>query len=205
MQARHYYWRWFKKVVWSAPTAIDLWTGAVGAVFGVIDHYWPTAHLMEALGWQIAIWAFGAVLVVRLFMAPFLMAQDDAEKITKLEAEKGNKELRNRAKGLLGRYFAKGHALYPPHSSASPNPGAEAWMDDTQALINEMFGVGESSLFLSNAGYTFLGGGKHYNRLDGRLRRLSSLIERFEHLSLAVSFNPEKWETRLVERKIPQP
>jgi hypothetical protein len=42
-----------------------------------------------------------------------------------------------------------------------------------------MFGEGEAQLFLSDAGFTFFSGtGRIRNLVDGRLRRLGSLLER---------------------------
>ena len=72
---RAYYWRWVKTAFTHSVGVVDLWTGLLTALAGVIDHYWPQGQIMTAYGWQIAVWALAAVMFLRLLMAPYWMAK----------------------------------------------------------------------------------------------------------------------------------
>jgi len=80
-----FYRRWLGTALTQSVGAIDLWTGLIAAVLGIIDHYWPAAHIMTAYAWQIPIWILAAVVVMRLLLAPSWMAKEDAQKSAGLE------------------------------------------------------------------------------------------------------------------------
>ena len=72
-----FYWRWLKTAIWHGFGPADLWSGLAGALVGIIDHYWPDLQLLTHYGWQIPIWAFASVVLVRLIAAPYWMWLDD--------------------------------------------------------------------------------------------------------------------------------
>jgi hypothetical protein len=43
---------------------------------------------MTSLAWQLPLWALGAVLLVRLFLAPFRIAKEDDQRIRSLNAQR---------------------------------------------------------------------------------------------------------------------
>lgn len=77
---------------------------------------------------------------------------------------------------------------------------ASEWGSKTQVLIEAAYGHGEAALFYSDAGYTFFGSGKPItnclNWVDGRLRRLTELLERAQALPLRDEFDPGSVEAR---------
>jgi hypothetical protein len=79
-----FYWRWLKTALRHSIGPIDLWTGLVAAILGLLDHYLPQAGLMTSYGWQVPIWVLAAVILVRLLLAPYWMWQEDASKIATL-------------------------------------------------------------------------------------------------------------------------
>ena len=72
---RAFYGRWLKTAFTHSLVAIDLWAGVAGALLAVVDHFLPDRQLVTALTWQIPIWALAAVVLARLLLAPFWMAQ----------------------------------------------------------------------------------------------------------------------------------
>lgn len=82
----NYYLRVIKAAFTHAVGPLDLWTGLITAVLGVVDHLLPEPHLMAAYAWQIPIWTLAAVMAVRLLLAPFWLAQEAAAKTAALEA-----------------------------------------------------------------------------------------------------------------------
>jgi hypothetical protein len=85
-------WGYFRRILKTAFTQsigpIDIWTGIAGAALGIVDHFWPERHLMTSLAWQLPLWALGAVLLVRLFLAPFRIAKEDDQRIRSLNAQR---------------------------------------------------------------------------------------------------------------------
>jgi hypothetical protein len=93
-------------------------------------------------------------------------------------------------KDLLGKADQEGHELYSGDPSIEE---AEEWGTRTHNLIEAALGRGEAQLFLSNAGYTFLSGGKTEQQIwiEGRLRRLAELQARVHEMKIRSSFNPQ--------------
>src|SRR5258707_563955 len=83
---KQFFFAWMRRAFTQSLGPIDLWAGLLAAALGVIDHYWPAGQLMSSLGWQVPVFALAAVMVVRLLLAPYWMAKDDAAKIARLEA-----------------------------------------------------------------------------------------------------------------------
>jgi hypothetical protein len=88
---------------------------------------------------------------------------------------------RVRIKNALGNYVKRGEAVY---QSGDKQPASE-WVTETHDFVKEVFGEGEANLFLSDVGLTFFSGpGPTKNWVEGRLRRLASLIERADSLTM---------------------
>jgi hypothetical protein len=50
----------------------DLWSGLVAAAIGIVCHFFPqTEAVAQNLSWQIPVWAFGLIVVMRIFVAPY--------------------------------------------------------------------------------------------------------------------------------------
>lgn len=75
---RAFYWRWLKTAFTHAIGVVDLWTGLISAALSVTDHYAPGLQLATSYGWQIPIWALGAVMAARLLLAPYWMWLEQA-------------------------------------------------------------------------------------------------------------------------------
>jgi hypothetical protein len=82
---RTYYHRLLKRALTRSIGPVDLWMGLAGAALGVADHLWPAGQLMTALAWQVPIWALVSVMALRLLLAPYWLAKEDADKIAELE------------------------------------------------------------------------------------------------------------------------
>lgn len=73
-----FYWRWLKTAVRHSLGPIDLWTGIIASILAVAAHFLPGGEaVVFALAWQVPLWAFGLVIVVRLLLAPYWMWLDD--------------------------------------------------------------------------------------------------------------------------------
>src|SRR5438128_1906709 len=85
-QTRQFYWKWFKGVVWSAPNATDFWAGFIGIIGQIVTHYRPdVGKLMDAFIWELPIWIFGAILLLRLFTVPFQIWKEDQVQLARLD------------------------------------------------------------------------------------------------------------------------
>lgn len=85
-----YFWRWLKTAILRSLGPIDLWIGLTTACLVVVDHYWPAKQIMTAYAWQIPIFGLAAAMLVRLLLAPYWMAQEDAAKSDENRKETGN-------------------------------------------------------------------------------------------------------------------
>jgi hypothetical protein len=96
--------------------------------------------------------------------------------------------LRIAVKDRLGMLQRKADTV-PPNDEEK----AKAWGKETRDFIRTAFGDGEAALFLSDAGFVFYGGDEDTrvrNWMIGRLRRLSSIIERADSLTIRPDFKP---------------
>jgi hypothetical protein len=72
---------WKTAVTHSLGTA-DLWSGVIGAGIAVFVHFFPERReLMDALAWQIPLWALMTVVAGRLFLAPFWIYEEQAKRL----------------------------------------------------------------------------------------------------------------------------
>ena len=80
-EAARFYWLWLRGTVWKAPGAADSYAGLVGTVTGLAAHYRPGVEQMTSGWiWQVPLWAFGAVLMLRFLATPFaLWRQGDVD------------------------------------------------------------------------------------------------------------------------------
>jgi len=92
-----YYWRVLQAAFTHSLGAVDLWTGVAIAVLGLVDHLMPQPHLMTEYAWQIPVWAVAAVLGLRLLLAPFRLAKEDAGQIAALKLAVHDKDARQKA------------------------------------------------------------------------------------------------------------
>jgi hypothetical protein len=100
-----FYGRWLKTALWHGLGPADLWSGLVGALLGVADHYWPHLQLLPLYGWQIPIWAFATFFVGRLVMAPYWMWLED-QKVSpaKVDLAKRKRLSQLRSDGVARRH-----------------------------------------------------------------------------------------------------
>jgi hypothetical protein len=85
---RGYYGRLLKAAFWHSLGPIDLWSGLVGLIAPALLHYRPElGSVVNAYLWQVPFWIAGAVVVVRILLAPYWLARDDAERIARLNGE----------------------------------------------------------------------------------------------------------------------
>lgn len=89
-----YYWRVLRLAFTHSLGAIDLWTGLGSGALGVLDHGLPQARLMTEFAWQIPLWALAAVMGLRLILAPYWAAKEDAAKIDAFEAASASEPFR---------------------------------------------------------------------------------------------------------------
>jgi hypothetical protein len=84
-------------------------------------------------------------------------------------------------KAQLGAAIREGQSLI----TALDDLAVEAWVEKTEAVIRDALGDGEVAQFRSDAGYVFYSGsGLVRNSVQGRLRRLTELIERLDTITL---------------------
>jgi hypothetical protein len=71
---RQFYWKWLKTALSHSLGIADLCSSTAGAICGVLVHYVPESQsLVTNLTWQIPLWTLGAIVVVRMLLAPYWM------------------------------------------------------------------------------------------------------------------------------------
>ena len=70
---------------------------------------------------------------------------------------------------------------------------AANWIDQAYGIVQRALGEAEANLLISSSGYIFLGGTEIHNLVDGRLRRIASIIERLAILEVQPDYEPEEW------------
>lgn len=145
---RAYYLRLAKTAFSRSIGPIDLWTGLVVALLGLVDHYWPQGELMMTYGWEIPIWALAAVMLVRISLAPFWMSAEDTAKIETLSNALDNKRARQAALNDLWKLRRKGVELRNQHIELA---GIPDWENDFKVWQSEVFAAAEiASVHLRN-------------------------------------------------------
>ncbi len=133
--ARGFYGRWLKTSL-RALGPVDLLSGLAGSVVGVADHYFPTLKLMENLGWQIFVWALAVIVVVRLILAPYWMAKEDATKIASLETQLDEKRRRQAIADALGQVFQECQQLF--NRKIENDNDVKQWTEDLFAWMDKV-------------------------------------------------------------------
>jgi hypothetical protein len=156
-----FYGRWLKTALWHGLGPADLWSGLVGALLGVADHYWPHLQLLPLYGWQIPIWAFATFFVGRLVMAPYWMWLEDQ----KVSPAKVDLAKRKRLSQLRSDGVARRHAAISTIDEADAD-----WFAILDAVPQSRVPV-----------WPFKGGQhlKAFGEHDYRLLRLDQLIQKF--------------------------
>jgi TIR domain/Pentapeptide repeats (8 copies) len=104
-----------------------------------------------------------------------------------------------KVKELLGRALVSGdRAIAGLTDDASQAEGAfQKWVRPVRDLIVAAYGPGEGHLFLDDSGFTFWGGGtpksRVGNKVRGRLKRITELMQRVDRLTPGKDFDPAKF------------
>jgi hypothetical protein len=108
---------------------------------------------------------------------------------------------REQVKTRLGKAVSLGNQLLrdlKDKDDAQATSDADAWGRQTYDLIVRAYGDGEGELFLDSSGYVFYGDGSKKNNtrnwIDGRLRRLTELVQRTDRLIVRQPFDPSKFD-----------
>jgi hypothetical protein len=117
-------------------------------------------------------------------------------------AETAARQLKTeRVKGMLGEALVSGEELIKTLGGKNEDQAksdASAWASKANDLIVAAYGEGEATLFRSDIGYIFYSDGSKnsqvLNWIEGRMRRLSELLQRTDALPLLAGFDPTKFE-----------
>jgi len=136
-EAVAFYRRWFVKTVWRAPGVADGYAGLAGTILGIAQHYRPELGPMtQEWVWQLPLWAFAAVLVVRFFTAPFQIWKEDRERLAALQTAEKRKQIRGRLGELLVRGVDLQQALADKSNEKPPSAEmAQAWYEELIAFL----------------------------------------------------------------------
>src|SRR5215813_13320522 len=150
-----------------------------------------------------ALAAFLALLtaVSTLGYAWYRAAVTELEVVHNKAASAAQRERTGRVKDLLGKTVAAGTQLLrelKDKEVGQAENDAENWGQKARDLVAAAYGDGEAALFLDSSGYTFYSDGSpksHIrNWIDGRLRRLTGLLQRADTLTVRSEFDPTKFE-----------
>ncbi|OHV61037.1 hypothetical protein LCM4577_15175 [Mesorhizobium sp. LCM 4577] len=199
-QRGQFYWKWFKGVVWSAPNATDFWAGIIGIIGQIVAHFVPdVGALMTTYLWELPIWVFGAIVILRLFAVPFQIWKEDQAQIAALTAH-GPDRQRLIIKNRLGAFLEEARELTAQCHNTEDAAALEARMNQllTSAgtFIETSLGAGEAALFRNSVGTStiYSASGKPNERLrigmTWRMERLVQIIQRVDTVPINVDFNP---------------
>jgi hypothetical protein len=148
---------------------------------------------MSDLAWEIPLWIGAAVFLWRLVRAPYeihlqtVAALESAEAVIVQQAVTQAEKVRvDAVRNFIGEELSRSEQL--------TNDEAELWARRIRGFVEAAFGPGEAALLWSNTGYVFFGGNKLSNLVEGRRRRLVSLVERLSSLTLLDTFNLDDWK-----------
>jgi hypothetical protein len=104
-------------------------------------------------------------------------------------------------KDLLGKAISTGNDLVQglpnQQDDFTAEHAVEAWADRTRDLISAAYGNGEATLFMDSSGYIFYTDGSARQNLrnfvDGRMRRLSELVQRSDSVTVRTEFDPTRF------------
>ncbi len=155
--------------------------------------------------WQGGFWGLPVAIFLLLFFFALLRASYEIKQERDgLEERLENEKKRAVLNDLLGEAREEG-----PRAYWSDEHGAFGqWLSETQSLIQAAFGKGEAQLFLSDEGFppsppahpgdrvgADFAASRHVveREIGYRLRRLDSLIQRMNSLSIRPGFDPKDW------------
>jgi hypothetical protein len=130
--------------------------------------------------------------------------------VTELQTDQASQQkiVNDRAKALLGSALGEGRDLYvdigrnPPADQGEAR--ANAWAQKAYDLIKAAYGEGEAELFKDDSGYVFFSGnGAVRNWIDGRMRRITELLQRADSLTVKKDFDPSKFKPADQSAKTP--
>jgi hypothetical protein len=140
--------------------------------------------------------AFPIAFFIKLLTVPAALNREAELRLEALHVESDARERKRAIKGMVGRFLRSGNEILRTKSKddeALREP-AVIWVTSVRDFLAAAFGSGEAELALSDAGYTFLGGGKYENWIIGRLRRLQELMARADSMEPDGKFDLSKWE-----------
>lgn len=199
-QRGQFYWKWFRGVVFSAPNATDFWAGAVGIIGQIIAHYIPDVEkLMTAYLWEIPIWIFGAILILRFFTVPFQIWKQDQAEIAALAAH-GTDRQRLAIKNRLGKFLEEARELTAQCRTTDDAATLESKMNqllnNANDFIRSALGDGESAILNNPAGTSIIYSDSSKPNEDlrtgmtWRMERLGQIIQRVDTAPINPDFNP---------------
>lgn len=87
-ERRLYIKQWLSSALSQSIGAADLWSSIAGAVLAVIVHFFPESEsAVNALLWQVPLWALASVLLARLVVAPYWLWRIERRARIKKEEE----------------------------------------------------------------------------------------------------------------------
>jgi hypothetical protein len=140
--------------------------------------------------------AFPIAFFIKLLTVPAALNREAELRLEALHVESDARVRKRAIKGMVGRFLRSGNEILRTKSKddeALREP-AVIWVTSVRDFLAAAFGSGEAELALSDAGYTFLGGGKYENWIIGRLRRLQELMARADSMEPDGKFDLSKWE-----------
>ena len=147
---RSYFGRWLCTAFKRAIGLFDLWASVISMLLSILDHYWPQSQIITKYQWQIPIWMLGGVILVRLLLAPYWMAKEDAEKLSaekriseQLKSKLVIKDQQRRAVILdkpLGEYVATRDNV-PIRVIAGTEPMPPEWVNQRLKEMGETWRV----------------------------------------------------------------
>lgn len=159
------------------------------AALGILDHLWPQAQIMTAYGWQIPIWVLAAVMLVRLLCAPYWMAQQDAAKLAKAEADRLTRDDKKALRDKLAQFLDAGTKLMtrcrnPQEAKVPLIQAVVDWEKQVEAFMASDLDPGFLARFCdgsSQSGVTITGPHwAEWSRLNVRVPRLSDFIRELQ-------------------------
>jgi hypothetical protein len=139
---------------------------------------------------------FPIAFLVKLLTVPAALSREAGLRLEALHVESDARARRQAIKGVVGRFIRSGNDMLSTKSNDDETLREPAvnWVTAVRDFVVAAFGTGEAELALSDAGYTFFGGGKYENWIRGRLRRLQELMARADSIEPDGKFDPSKWE-----------
>lgn len=150
---RAFFTRWLKTALKPSWGLSETVAGVIGVVGGAIGHFIPTiGAVVASLGWAIALGALVAIVLYRLFMAPYWMAKEDQERIAVLEAEgavRNNAEQRRQALAALANRATElfSRKVENDQQFEKFNSDLNSWFNEARMTVAAVISPGSAELF----------------------------------------------------------